>query len=275
MSSLISEDVLPTSEPWLPLLQRLTASVPESFVWKNADPALDGIGDIDYCAPRRTWQTIHHEFGEWAAASHLGPVIRCPHIPYGMVLVTAADGGHALYELDVRDRVTVRGGTLFRADDVKPFLETDPRGFRKLRPGAEGIVKLVLYGMRRGGRRRPEGLAKERVALLLAKDPEGARAAARLFGAAQRAAIKGGEKAATGDWDRRAMSIVNARTNARALINPVGVARRVRYGYDRKRCPVMRAIIEHHRRIPGDRSEWLREVARTHDVKEGGFVESV
>ena len=41
------EDVPRRPPPWLPLLRRLTELSPAWGVWKNADRAIAGYGDID------------------------------------------------------------------------------------------------------------------------------------------------------------------------------------------------------------------------------------
>jgi len=169
---------------WLPLLRRLAEEVPNSYVWKNVDPALEGIGDIDYCARTADWPTINLVFRRWALNAGLGPVIVCRHVPDVMFLVVPDSTSDSLYELDVRDRIKLRGTTVFHCEEGLPLAQTDARGFRRLRPGAEGVVKLVLHGVAPGGLARPAALDKERVAMLIKSDPRGARDATRLFGMA-------------------------------------------------------------------------------------------
>ena len=124
----------------LPLFRRLTTLSPASIAWKNADPALAGVGDVDWVAPSETWDAIVSEVRAWATQVGLGPVVVCRHIPDGM-FVLALDAEREFFQLDVRSRATYRGATVFRAHDLVPMAEMDPRGFRTLRPGAEGLLK--------------------------------------------------------------------------------------------------------------------------------------
>lgn len=251
---------------WLPLLRRLAEEVPNSYVWKNVDPALEGIGDIDYCARTADWPTINLVFRRWALNAGLGPVIVCRHVPDVMFLVVPDSTSDSLYELDVRDRIKLRGTTVFHCEEGLPLAQTDARGFRRLRPGAEGVVKLVLHGVAPGGLARPAALDKERVAMLIKSDPRGARDATRLFGMASGPLRKAAKEVTRGGWNRRAMTLVDTRTMAKVLVSPKGVWGRVRYEQIKSRCPVITAIVQHKRRVPGDRSEWLRLVAETHDL---------
>ena len=43
---------------WLPLLRRFTELSPRWVVWKNADAALAGVGDIDAAAPESDWPAL-------------------------------------------------------------------------------------------------------------------------------------------------------------------------------------------------------------------------
>ena len=121
------------------------------------------------------------EVRAWATHVGLGPVVVCRHVPDGMFVV-ALDAEREFFQLDVRSRATYRGATVFRAHDLVPMTEMDPRGFRTLRPGAEGLLKLVLKGVDRAGRPRPQNLRKECVLELMGRDAAGVRQAAALFG---------------------------------------------------------------------------------------------
>ena len=71
-----------------------------------------------------------------------------------------------------------RGSTLFVLEQLQPLTMMDDRGFRRVRPGAEGLLKLVLNGSRWGGRPNMEGLHTKHVVELLEQDPEGSELAA-------------------------------------------------------------------------------------------------
>jgi hypothetical protein len=252
---------------WLPLLRRLTEVSPYWVVWKNADAALSGSGDIDAAAPEGDWPIIEREFREWAARYELGPVIVCQHIPGGLNLVAVPPGMSTFLEVGVKARRIWRGATLFVLDDLKPLMVLDPRGFRRLRPGAEGLFKLLLNGARWDGGANWEGLRVKGVAALLRHDPEGARMAARRFGFAEAAAVRCAERVAVGEWDRGAMMTLEGWAFLRAVRNPSVLANRARFRLRAEAvCPVVSALLRDHRRIPADRAGWLRQVAANHTI---------
>ncbi|HEV2085208.1 MAG TPA: hypothetical protein VGR09_09000, partial [Gemmatimonadales bacterium] len=172
----ISED---RSSLLLPLFKSLTALSPNCLVWKNPDMALSGIGDVDYMAPEVLWSSIITHVRQWATAAGLGPVIVCHHLPDGMFVI-ALNGSNEFFQLDVRSRTSFRGSTLFSAEDLAQMAQMDRRGFRRLRPGAEGLLKLVLKGLTWGGRPRVGKLQSEGVLQLIDQDVVGVRQAAAL-----------------------------------------------------------------------------------------------
>ncbi|MBA3583053.1 MAG: hypothetical protein H0W36_00740 [Gemmatimonadetes bacterium] len=258
------------SDAWTDLLRRLTSANPDRGVWKNVEAGLAGTGDIDFVASMEEWDEIEAEFRQWAAGEGLGPVFACRHVPGSLFLVAVDRETSTFLQLDVRGRATFRGSTLFTARDLAPLIEQDRRGFRRLRPGAEGLLKLVGVGVRRGGRPRPKALAKEQVVELLARDPTGVRLTAHLFGMASGAVLAGASGLIEGRWNRRAMLLVEARAAVRALLQPVSVIDRLRERRAKKRCPLLRAGIVHKRRIPGHPAAWLAEVERKHSPRTPG-----
>ena len=174
------------SAAWMRLLVALTAARPDWLAWKGVGSALTGDGDIDSAAPAEAWPTIVDTFVDWAAGEGFAPVIVCPHAPGLLHIVTLAPGDEVLYELDVNRRKVFLGATLFRPADLLPLALMDAGGYRRLRPGAEGLLKLVQNGMARGGRVRWEGIARKGIRELLVADPDGVRAAARFFGRPRR-----------------------------------------------------------------------------------------
>jgi hypothetical protein len=251
---------------WLPLLAALTASVPEWLVLKHPDSAFTGSGDIDTAAARDAWPAITEIFREWAAAQRLGPVVVCPHAPTWLHLVALDPHGGRFFELDVNERKLFLGSTLYRPSDLLALTTMDPRGFRRLRPGAEGLIKLVHNGMRRGGRRNADGLARKGVRSLLAADPDGVELASVVFGRAARASRIGARAVVAGKWNRPAMLAVEVRSLLRAIIEPDGLAKRVWFRFARRRCPILRQVFEGDRRPPREVDDWLREVASRHTV---------
>lgn len=253
---------------WLPFLRQLTEQYPGWAVWKNVESALAGTGDVDSFAPPSVWPAIQRTFESWVAErGDLGPVIVCRHIPQGPHFITLQEGSPYIVQLDVKVRGTFRGSTLIDAWDLQRLSEIDPRGFRRVRPGVEGVIKLCLNGVRRGGRPNLEALREKRVADLLSSDPEGVDAGAELLGWAADALRRGAAAVVDGTWDQRSMRIVDTWSLARSLGEPrVAVSRLWFLYYRAPRCPVVSLIRDHERRVPDDREAWLRSVAEGHEV---------
>ena len=247
---------------WLPLLRELTASVPEWGVWKNADSALAGTGDVDSAAPPHCWPVIRAAFAEWAGSQGLGPVVACPHVPDGLFLLALDRERGRVLELDVAGSQPLRGHSLFHADQLGPLMVIDPLGFRRLRPGAEGLLLLLLTGLRHGGRQNTERIASRGIVALLESDPGGVRAAARLLGSARRPVLRLADAVCAGGWSRTAALTVEARCS---LLSPPSWAARARYRLGWARCPV-NAVIRGGRRLPADVDAWLDEVRVGHEL---------
>jgi hypothetical protein len=240
--------------------------VPGWLIWKNADAAIAGRGDIDSVAPRRDWAIVEREFRDWARASGLGPVVVCRHIPKMLDLIALADPAEPFMELDLNCGKVFRGSVLFRPEELLPLSVVDPRGFRRLRPGAEGLLLLVFNGMSRGGGVRPSELERRRIPELLWTDRAGMRLAAELFGPATGAILRAAEGLLEGRWDRRALVEVEAWSVARNVTDPATAINRAWFRLVSKwRCPVLRAVFS-GRSLPADREEWLHRAARTHPI---------
>ncbi|MDB5406752.1 MAG: hypothetical protein JWL84_1664 [Rhodospirillales bacterium] len=255
--------------PWLTLLRRLTENVPSWTVMKSVDSALTGTGDVDSVAPLEAWPVVEREFRDWAMAHGLGPVIVCPHVPYVLHLVALDPERAFFYELDVNRRKIFLGSTLFYPHHLLPLSRMDDRGFRQVRPGAEGLIKLVQNGAKRGGRPDWDGIRKKRIAQLLASDPDGVREGARLFGRGADAVVAVAESVVRGEWNPRAMLAAEAWCVLRGLGDPAALVARARFRIVRRRCPVLRAVFQAGRQVPlrvVEREEWLRKVATAHTV---------
>jgi hypothetical protein len=251
---------------WGELLRRVHEVSPGSAVHGDVSEGYAGEGDIDLFTPRHEWDLVEREFRAWAARHNLGPAIVCRHRAGVLVLVAAGVEGAPFFELEARAVRHFRGGTLFRADDLLPLTVDGPEGFRRIRPGAAGLLKLVPNGLRPGGRLAWKGPKAERVRALLAADPDGVDAAAGLFGPARRFVLAGARDMAGGGWDRRAMAIVEAWAAARSLRELPTLAARARVRLGRRAaCPVLRAV-NAGRRIPDDRARWFADVGNTHAV---------
>jgi hypothetical protein len=196
----------------------------------------------------------------------LGPVVPCPHAPFLLHLVALDPKApeDTFFELDVNRRKVFLGSTLFLPADLRPLAIVSPEGFRRLRPGAEGLLKLVQNGTRRGGRQDPENLKLKNIPALLAEDWEGVQMTAPLFKGGEKSVLRAARSVIDGRWDRRASATVEAFCLARAVKEPDAVAARLRFRVNKKKCPVLRAVFESKRHV--DRGPWLEEVAKTHEV---------
>jgi hypothetical protein len=231
------------TETRLQLLRGLTAAAPSWAVWKGADS--DG-GDVDSIAVRDEWPAVQDAFVTWAAEQRLDSVLACTHAP-GMLILAGLDG-RSLFQLDVVSYKQLHGALLFRAGELVPLLELDAaRRFRRLRSGAEGLLRLALDS--RDGEARG----------LVENDREGAELAAARVGAFGAAALRA---AAEG---RRVPLL--ARAAIRALAAPRLLAGSLLFDVRwRWRCPVLRAL-RAERTAPEDVASWLTHARRTHRVQ--------
>lgn len=252
---------------WAPLLRELTEGYPGWAVWKNVGSAFAGTGDVDSFAPPDEWPGIQQTFIDWAGRNGLGPVLICRHIPQGPHFITFEQDSPYIVQLDVKERGTFRGSTLIDAWTLLPRTEIDELGFRRVRPGTEGVIKLCMNGVRKGGRANTEALRTKRVAELLAADPDGVVSASELLGPAADALIRGATAVINGSWDRRAMATVEAWCAVRSFAEPSVAASRWWFlNVVTKRCGVVDLIREHERRIPGDLDAWLASVTDEHTI---------
>lgn len=254
---------------WTPLVQTLTREFPDWTIWKNADAALAGSGDIDSAAPARDWDAIVLAFRRWAHDCGLGPVIECRHPPRTMFLVALDESRRTFLELDVLGRKYFRGGTLFRAEELVPLSQLDGRGFRVIRPAAQALILLLCNGLRWGGRPDFAGIRKRNITALLEVDFAGVREAARCLHLPEEAVLVAVQGLLNGEWERRSMLKIEGSALLRSFGEPRIVASRARFrAFSKKGCPLLRAIFYGDRIIPGDADEWLREVRRDHRVYE-------
>jgi hypothetical protein len=264
-----SRDELELS-PWLPLLQRLTAASPTWGVWKNADDAISGRGDIDSAGDPADWPLIESHFRLWASSQELEPVFICTHIPGGINMIATPPRLETFLEFSVKERKVFRGSSLFKWHELVPLMEMDPRGFRRLRPGTEGLLKLLLNGSTRTGRRNHVGLERKQVLELLRQDPVGVELGSRIFGPARGDVLRAARSAVDGGWDRRSLIAAGAWAVLRAAVEPMTFASRIRFLLvSRRSCPVLIAMFQGHRRVPRARREWLESVAEAHPRAHG------
>ncbi|MFL5922979.1 MAG: hypothetical protein ACJ74S_03305, partial [Gaiellaceae bacterium] len=171
-------------------------------------------------APAGEWETIVAEFRSWARDEQLGAVVVCRHIP-GLLVLAACIGNlpTRLLQLDVYAERVFRGAPLVRAASLRELMETEPGGFRRLRPGAEGLLRLFGEGLRGGGK-PPGAVTAQTLGRLLRDDPEGVQQACRLLGAREPSAIAVAHALAGGGWDRRAALELESRSLLALLQDP-------------------------------------------------------
>lgn len=251
---------------WLPLLRELTASCPSWLVWKNAEQALEGRGDVDGAARAADLPRIVQAFARWARDRGAPRTFLCRHIP-GKTLLFCSGSDRALAELDVMEWIAFRGGLVTRATDLAPLAVLDPLGFRRLRPGAEAALLLMFNGIRPGGRPNAAALLQKRLPARLSGDMEGVALATRTVGGSLLARLA--SAVAVGSWDRRAALLLEASGVVRSVARPLRLARRLYVRMRRGRvCPLAAAVRE-GRHIKGDVADWLRRAERDHEVLSG------
>jgi hypothetical protein len=228
-----------------------------------------GTGDLDAIAPASEWPLVVSEHRRWALSNGLGPPLECRHVPGLLLLVAIAPGADAnLLQLDISTHIFVQGAPLAPADRLTAVARMDHRGFRSLRPGAEGLFKLLMSATRTGA---PENGAQtdSAIAELLESDLEGVRRAAQLLGRAEPAARRAVTAALSGRWDRRAMVEVTGWCWLAALRQPLLPARRIASGLGHARtCPLI-ASLAGGRRVSGSVDEWISRVHASHPASSG------
>lgn len=250
--------------PWLPLLRRLTQLSGAWGVWKNVDRALAGYGDIDSVSIPLDRDRLLHEFYEWASNNDMSPVFVCPHLP-GSVLGVAVRDREELVELQLCEQAIFRGSTLFTARDLAPMMMVDQRGFRRLRPGSEGLLLLFYNSMRHGSRPLLHGEKASRPVELMRRDPEGMEAATQLFGSVRDYALRLATAATDGGWERVSAVRVEMWAAARGLRDPRLLAARAKLRVTGGRyCPLL-PVLRRGRRLHGNIDEWLSRAVRIHE----------
>jgi len=258
---------------WLPLLRRLTQISSQLLIWKNASAALQGHGDLDVIAPRSAWPEIEAEFRRWANAERLEPVAVCRHSPGSMFLLVPDRERPAFYELDVKSRGTFRGATVFSPHDLQRMAEMDACGFRRLRPGAEGLLKMFLNGITKTGELDHGRLQRERVHELLEADRQGVELAAQLFGPSQNLVLRLVDGFLRGEWDVLGMRSLQARLRRKLLLEPGTLVRRVLSRAHLSRgCRGIKFMLKEHRLKPEDGR--ARDLLREHAAADGRSGES-
>jgi hypothetical protein len=247
---------------WLPLLETLTRERSDWIVLKNAAAALAGLGDVDTFAPPPAWPAIETTFRRWADEQGLLAVATCRHNWRGPNFIAIGADDPYIWSLDVKRLRTFRGSCLITVESALALAAPDDGDFRRLRPGAEGVLKLLFNGLRPGGHPNEDGLRRKGVVDALRADPSGAFQAAELVGAAAPALRRGIRAVLDGDWSRRDMLAVETWSLGRSALRPDYAVRQLWMRWVVfPTCPVVRLP---DRRVPDDRAAWLRAMDRTH-----------
>lgn len=255
------------AELFLDLARQMTADFPDWLVVKNIDSAMYGTGDLDSVAPAGDWDAIEASFRDWAAARGIGPVIVCRHAPSGPYYLSFVPGTSDLLVLDVKRMRVFRASHLFDAEDLLPMAIMDERGFRTLRPGAQGVLKFVWNGIRYRGRANRPLLERKDVRALLESDPVGVAMATRLYGRGRADVRRAIDAWLAGGWDRPAAVRLELRYIMRSIARPRLIWRRMWFTFvELRRCPVLIVQRSGDRRVHGTVDAWLADVARTHVV---------
>jgi len=251
--------------PELSLLRSLTQISKNFCVWKNADSVLAGRGDLDCAAPKNEWQSIVREFHLWNSENLGGSVFFCGHLPGVLIVLAQPKGETCFFELDLCARQGFRGSILFEAEDLAPLTRLDVRGFRRLRPGAEGLLLLFLNGLAPIGRPRAEVIRAKAIPELLREDFAGVEQASALFGRGARQARAAAAAVIEGQWNRRTIVTLEALAIGRALTRPAALASRASFrAAVRNPCPILSVVLRGRRQIPRDLKAWERRVSETH-----------
>jgi hypothetical protein len=250
--------------PWVPLLVKLTEISPAWGVWKNADRAISVSGDIDSVSLPADRELLLGEFRRWASANRMEPIFTCHHLP-GSVLGVALRDRRELVELQLCEQAMFRGSTLFTARELRPLMMMDGRGFRRLRPGSEGLLLLFFNATRRGGHASTIGEKARRALGLMREDPEGMEAATAIFGPLREDARRVALAALDDSWDRRSALRVEVWALARGMQDvQLLLARAVYRARGGRYCPLL-PVLRRGRRLPeGDVDAWLGRAIRTH-----------
>jgi hypothetical protein len=210
------------------------------------------------------WPIIERLFRRWVEDEGLTDVGVCRHIWRGPNFVARDPSSPYLLVLDVKAMRTFRGSPLMTAADGLALSEVDDAGFRRIRPGAEGVIKLLHNGTTRRGRADQGGLDRKGVVALLRTDPEGADLAAGWVGRAAPALRRSIAAVVSGGWSQRDMTVVQAWCLARGLADPGTPARQLRLRATGERCPFVRLTRRDHRRLPAESDAWVASMRSAH-----------
>lgn len=213
----------------LDLLRRLARRDPLWAVHGNLDEAFTGDGDLDLLVPEEDWSRASLEVAAWARATGSEAPVVCRHKPGTLVLALRSARASEYLKIELVSHRFFRGALLYQARALSALIEDDDRGFRRLRPGTAGMIKLIPNGIRIAGRAKWSSDKVDGVAMLIAEDPEGALAAAELFGWARPFARSAALALARGRWHQSSLAVVELWAATRALRQPRVLLGRLRH----------------------------------------------
>ncbi len=151
LSSLVPESSLTA------LLARLSTEHPQLVFWKHLDRGLAGMGDIDALAPPDVAERVCESYAEGVRQiwKDVEIVFACRHA-LGVHPVFVVRGGQfpSLEQFDVSHAPVRMGVRWCDPSRVPTHTHLNACGIRVLRPGAQAVVLLILYGLHRIGRPR-------------------------------------------------------------------------------------------------------------------------
>jgi hypothetical protein len=252
---------------WLPLLRDLTNMSESWCVWKNADRALAGSGDVDSAASYAEWDALAPVHQAWARSNQALAGVACRHTPGLLSLVVVVPDSEFLLQFDLFAETFWRGSRLFTAEALAPLTVLDSRGFRRARPGVEAVFVFLFNGVRRMGRPNVEVLRDKPVVEFLRSDWDGAMAATRAI-RAPGSLVHALEAVRDGGWDARAVLSLETGALARSVRRDAAIGRlRFRSHVRFAPCPVNRAL-RNARRVPGDIEAWLGSIRAANDHRD-------
>jgi len=204
----------------LDLLRRLARRDPLWAVHGNLDEAFTGEGDLDLLVPEDDWSLASLEVAAWARTTGSEPPVVCRHKPGTLVLAIRSARASEYLKIELLSHRFFRGALLYEARALSALIEDDDRGFTRLRPGTAGMIKLIPNGIRAAGRAKWPSDKVDRVAKLIAEDPEGAVRAAELFGWARPFARSAALALGRGQWRWSSFAVVELWAATRALRHP-------------------------------------------------------
>jgi hypothetical protein len=251
---------------WLPLLRRLSEECATWLVWKNADAALVGEGDVDAAALPAELNRIEEIFRQWARDIGAVGWLRCSHLQ-GKDLFYAVVSGEReeLLELDVMTVQPFRGWPVLEASTLLPLTVDDPRGFRRLRPGAEAALVLLLNGLRPWGRMDRAAIREKSLPERLADDLDGVKELCScLPGPGGRLLLRLADAVVAGWWDRAAALQLEAVSFAHALGSPRYALARARVRLRGGRVCSLTSASQDGRMVRGHAGDFLRLATADH-----------